>query len=335
MDVNKYVGHPSQLSGVEEMTLSKGRGKGMTLLSVRNGKGLEFTLSADRAMDISRLSLDGVNMSFISPCGYVAPAFYDKDGFGFLKSFTAGFMTTCGLTNIGQPCNDDGEALPQHGTIANIPCDNYYYQEDDNEIKVTAILRDAALFGRKLQLTRTITCSKTDNILRIEDTVKNIDSKENPCMLLYHCNMGYPLISENAQVFMPANSVHGRSEISIDDIDNRLKMIRPEANYVERCYFYDLKEKDGFASVGIYNPDIQKGIKMTFDKKTLDCFTEWKNMGEYEYVLGLEPGNCYPAGRTGVRDEGLLKTIKPGEEYKTYLEIKFTREPDEIVSLGE
>lgn len=100
--MNSYIGHPSQLSGVEEYRLIGGKGDGMRLLQVRNGLGLEFTVSADRAADITRLSYEGVNYSYISPSGYVAPAYYDQQEFGFLKSFTCGFLTTCGLSNIGK-----------------------------------------------------------------------------------------------------------------------------------------------------------------------------------------------------------------------------------------
>lgn len=56
MNQISYIGHPSQLCGVEEHRLVGGRGDGMRLLQVRNGKGLEFTVSADRCADISRLS---------------------------------------------------------------------------------------------------------------------------------------------------------------------------------------------------------------------------------------------------------------------------------------
>ena len=36
-------------------------------------------------------------------------------------------------------------------------------------------------------------------------------------------------------------------------------------------------------------------------------------MGEFEYVLGIEPGNAYPDGRDVMREKGLLKFIAPGE----------------------
>ena len=75
--MNDYIGHESQLYGVEEVRLVGGKGDGMRLLNVKNGKGLEFTVSADRCADISRLSFKSVNFGYFSPCGYVAPAYYD------------------------------------------------------------------------------------------------------------------------------------------------------------------------------------------------------------------------------------------------------------------
>ena len=52
MQYSKYLGHEQQLSGVEEHRLVGGKGDGMRLLEVRNGKGLECTVSADRCADL-------------------------------------------------------------------------------------------------------------------------------------------------------------------------------------------------------------------------------------------------------------------------------------------
>ena len=60
---------------------------------------------------------------------------------------------------------------------------------------------------------------------------------------------------------------------------------------------------------------------MTYDTENLKCFTQWKMMGENEYVMGLEPGNCYPDGRDVMREKGILEFLKPGEEKK--FSIKF------------
>ena len=321
--MNKYLGHPLQITGVEEMTLTKGKGKGMTLLNIRNGKGLDVMLSADRAMDISRLTFEGVNMGYFGPCGYVGPSFYDNKGEGFLKSFSAGFLTTCGLTAVGNPNTDDGEELPLHGTIGNTPCEDYTYAETDTEITVNATLREASMFGKKLLFTRNYTISKTENSITIEDEIYNYGDKQVPCMILYHFNMGYPLLSEHAKLTIPYNSITPRCENSRKHMDTALQMEQPQANYKECNYVYDLKAVDNMASIGIYNPDIQKGLKMTVDKRTLDLFNEWKMMGEHDYVLGLEPANCACDGRNIMREKGILKFLDAGATYKTFVKVEF------------
>ncbi len=331
--MNEYIGHSSQIGGVEEVLLTKGKGKGMTLLQIRNGKGLEITLSPDRCMDISRLIFKGDNIGYFAPCGYVAPSFYDKEGSGFLKSFTAGFMTTCGLNAVGSPCIDNGESLPLHGNIANTPCENYFYTESADEICVTANIRDAVLFGDSYLLTRKYVISKTENKFEIHDTVRNIGNTTIPCMLLYHINIGYPMLTEKSEVCIPHDKITPRNDHAASHIENCLQMEKPQAGYEECCYYYDVKSRDGISAVGIYNPDISKGVKISYDKSKLNCFTEWKMMGRGEYVLGLEPGNCTPDGRDVIRKNGTLIELAPDEEYSCGVNISLTEERNTIKCL--
>ena len=50
--MNRYIGHDSQLFGVEEHRLIGGKGDGMRLYEINNDKGLELTVSPDRNGDI-------------------------------------------------------------------------------------------------------------------------------------------------------------------------------------------------------------------------------------------------------------------------------------------
>ena len=320
--MNKYIGHQGQISGVDAVILARGKGKGMTLLQIRNGLGLEITLSADRAMDISRVTLKGDNLGYFSPCGYVAPSFYDNSGSGFLKSFTAGFMTTCGLTAVGSPCNDNGEELPLHGTIANTPCENYSYSETDNEITVKAEIRDAAIFTHQLTLKREYRISKTENKVSLCDIIKNIGSEETPLEVLYHCNMGYPLLSENTVLDIPAIKTKARNDHAKEGIFECFKMEKPQRGYEEMCYYHTLSD----GRVSAYNPDINKRVTISFDTGELPYFVEWKMMGEHDYVLGLEPGNCLPDGRNVMREKGLLEFLKPDEQKIHHIEFSFQEE---------
>ncbi len=318
--MNKYVGHHSQIRGIEEHLLQGGKGNGMKLLTVRNGKGLDITISVDRCMDVSRVSFKGVNMGYFAPSGYVAPGYYNGD---FLKSFTAGFFTTCGLTTVGAPSEDEGEFCPLHGTISNIPAESYSFEETEEGITIKANIREASLFGRKLLLRRKYFISYAENVISLEDEIINEGSSDSPLMMLYHCNMGYPLLSENSKVVIPNKGVIPRNETAKKGLKDALNMQKPERGYEEQCFFYDVLEKNNIAKAGIYSSDENVGLVLSFDKRTLSKFTEWKMMGETDYALGLEPGVCFPEERRILRERGELKMLKPEEHYKTALSFEF------------
>ena len=198
--MNPYIGNKLQLSGVQEMRLIGGRGDGQRLYEVSNGKGLEMKITPDRAGDITQLRAYGINCSYLSPCGYVAPAYYESAGANFLKSFTAGFLTTCGLQAVGSPCVDEGEELPLHGSIGNTPSIHSYWEEDEKEIRIHAVTEDELIFGRKLVLDRTIAVSREENTFTICDTIENTGMAIEPLEDLYHMNIGYPLLDECSHV---------------------------------------------------------------------------------------------------------------------------------------
>lgn len=304
-----YLGHEGQLAYVEEHRLVGGKGDGMRLLEVNNGKGLACTVAADRCADLYRVSFMGRNMGFFSPAGYVAPAYYESDGVNWLKSFTAGFLTTCGLTAVGSPCVDEGEELPLHGTIGNTPAEHIWYHREKDALVIEADIRDARMFSRKLMLHRKLEFSTTENKLTLTDTVENHGDDTSPLMILYHMNMGYPLLSEQSEVVIPSAQVTPRNDHAAKDLDTCLKMLKPTPNFEEQCYFHAF-EKHGQAK--IFNPEIGLGLSIDFEADNLNSFCEWKMMGKHDYVLGLEPGNCLPDGRDVMRKEGKLEFLAPG-----------------------
>ena len=206
----EYFGHPGQVFGVEEYLLQGGKGNGMRFFFIRNGLGMELAVSADRCADISRLTLDGKNLSYTSPCGQVSPTYFSPgpDGFGFLKSFNCGFLTTCGFDNIGVPNTDGGTPLGLHGSFSSLPADHIYYTESEKAIEIHAVIRDQVIFGRKFTLNRTISCSLEENSFTVTDRVTNEGSAPEPCMLLYHMNLGYPLLSKTARLHIKFQRGH-------------------------------------------------------------------------------------------------------------------------------
>lgn len=322
--MNPYLGHASQLGGVEEHRLVGGKGDGMRLYEVHNQSGLHLTLSPDRNGDITRLRYKGTSLSYMSPCGYVAPAYYDSIGSSWLNSFTAGFLTTCGLQSVGTPCIDEGEELPLHGSIANLPCEQAWWTEEEDTYTIHTKTSDETLFGRKLTLERKVVIQKTENRFDIIDTISNTGDRTEPFEVLYHMNMGYPLLDEDSIVSIPSDKVVPRNEHAAEDLEHWMRMEPPTPGFEERCYYHQFSDGKGKASIS--QPKLGIGLTISFDANALDGFVEWKMMGVRDYVLGLECGNCYPDGRDVMRKNGMLKFLRPGEQKQYQVTITIDEE---------
>jgi galactose mutarotase-like enzyme len=318
MNREAYLGHPSQLYGVEEHRLVGGRGDGMRLLEVKNGRGLAFTVSADRCADLSRVSYRGLNLGYFAPCGYVAPQYYDPLDMGFLKSFTAGFLTTCGLTAVGFPCEDAGEKLPLHGDISHAPAEQLYYTTEDGAIRIRAVMLNAWMFHQKLELHREITASLSENYIEIADRVINRGTETYPLMYLYHINLGYPLLTEDAVVDIPAKETYPLTDYAATGLSEWNKLRPPADDFVEQCFYHSF-EKEGRAS--LYNPGLGIRVSVTFDISELPYLVQWKLLRTRDYVCGFEPANCHTLGRAKMREEGKLQFIAPGEERQFHVRI--------------
>ncbi|MBQ1966031.1 MAG: aldose 1-epimerase family protein [Clostridia bacterium] len=314
MNKKKYLGHPEQMAGAEFFRRDGGAGDGMKVCRVRNGLGLECMITADRAADVTELTFLGQNMGYLSPCGHVTP----NPAMPFLERFTAGFFTTCGLNNVGTPNVDNGEDLPLHGTISNTPCHSLFAETDDAGIHVKAVLYDGHPFGRNLKLEREYFFPADKNEFILTDTVTNLGSEEEPYEILYHCNMGYPLLDEDSILTIPSISVTPRNDHAATGLGNWSKVENPTPGYEEMCFFHEMEKA---ARVSLEQPKLGLGVALEYDSENLPFFTQWKMMRETMYVMGLEPGNCTPDGRAAMRKAGTLSFLNPGES-KTH-QVKF------------
>ena len=325
--MNPYIGHEFQLFGVEEYTLNGGRREGMKILHVKNGLGLDMYISLNRGGDISALSLHGKNMSYLCPNGYVSSDYYDDKGTGWIKHFTGGFLTTCGFNNVGNPCEDEDGQYGLHGSINYTPLDSYSYDVIEDElIDVKMITLDEGIFSRKLKRIRHIKISLKKNDFSIEDEIINRGDQITPVLVLYHMNMGYPLLKEDSIVYIDSSKVEPRNEHAASDIDNCLKMNKPTAEYEEMCYYHKMKS----GKAGIYSPSENIGLMINYDCHSLKEFTEWKMMGIRDYVLGLEPGNVNPDGYVINKAKNKLTYLKPEEKLQYKLVINLFDNLDEF-----
>jgi hypothetical protein len=317
-EILKHVGDAGQLFGIKSYTLTNGRANGVRALDVKNGTGLEFTVLSDRCLDLIGLSFKGVNCSYLSKTGVVSPEYYEKDGNGFLRNYFSGFLTTCGLRNVGSPCNDGGEPFSQHGRINNIAgeevCATTEWVDDTPVMTISGKMREACFFGEYLTLYRKITCRYGENRIVIHNTVENVGFRKEALMILFHFNMGYPLLDENACLVIPSEKPIPRDPDAEKGTATFDRSQKPAPAYREQVFYHHLKaDEEGNTGVAIVNDELQIAVAIRFNKNQLFNFTQWKQMGEGEYVIGLEPCNCYVGGRTDPQNEGVLDYLEPGE----------------------
>ena len=128
-------------------------------------------------------------------------------GGGWLRSFGGGLLVTCGLQNVGEPSERYGEELGLHGRISNTPAAllarEVRWDGEKYLLQARAEVRESRVFGADLVLRRTISARMGEPCVRIEDTVCNEGHRPEPLMLLYHINLGWPLLDETARLVGP------------------------------------------------------------------------------------------------------------------------------------
>jgi hypothetical protein len=338
-DIQKYIGDISQIADAREGMLTSGKADGVRVIDVKNGGGLSFSVVPSRGMDIAWAEFKGIPLSFISKTGMVGPSFFEKDGLNFLRSFYCGLVTTCGLTYMGAPCEDQGELLGLHGRISNTPAQDVFiskeWEENDYVIRIRGKIKESSVFSENLLLTREISTKMGEKTLHIHDVVENCGFDEQPLMLLYHCNFGYPVISEDTRLIQPeGNKVRARDAEAEKGIAEYNRFQSPTHGYSEQVFYHDLPAmKNGETYSCLYNSAIHLGAYVRFDKTQFPHFGEWKMMGEGDYAVGLEPSICYPEGRKLARERNQLSMIQPGERRKFDCSIGVVESQEEIEAL--
>lgn len=320
----KKVGIIDQICGVRVSELNDGFERGVRVADFYTGSGLRYTITIDRGLDISSAEFNGISLSFRSPNGDVHPSFYDPHNKEWLRTFKGGLMTTCGLTYLGSPCIDEGEELGLHGRISNIPARDIsyggYWLNDDYYIFIEGNVREAVQFGDNILLNRRIESKLGESKILINDIIRNEGYKKSPFMILYHCNIGFPLLDEGCQLITNVNSIIPRDEEARNGFSDFYNFFSPKKDFKEQVFYLDLKDPE--PNIELQNLNINLSLTIKYSKKELSQFILWKMLGEGTYVLGLEPANCLVEGRDKERKRGTLQFLEPGEEKNITLEIE-------------
>lgn len=312
------LGSMRQLAAIRRSVLDDGRSRGMRIIDVNNGSGLNFTVYPDRGMDIGEASFCGIPLVWL-PAEPAVAAAYEKEGIDWLRSWGGGMLTSCGLSNVGGPCETAGGSHGLHGRISHIPATEVNtsarWQNDSEYIlSVSGRVNHSKVFGEKLVLSRQISVIAGCNTIFIDDQIENCGFSEEPFMMLYHMNFGWPLVNENSFISPVDHRVTPQGEVAAAGLKQWDKMQLPTAGFAEEVFYHDIPaDADGMVAISLNNPDEKIRLTIACNKAELPYFAEWKQMGQGEYVLGLEPANCVPENQNTNRQKGILRTIAPGQ----------------------
>jgi len=300
----------------------------MLMAELRTGSGLNLWVSPTRGMDITHAEYQGIPLAWRSRTGDVHSAFFEPQDRGWLRGFYGGLITTCGLTYLGAPCKDGDEELGIHGRISYTPARNVLvdndWEDDDYVMLVQGRLTESTVFGNTLVLSRRVWARLGERRFFVHDRVENRGRERSPFMVLYHINIGFPILHPESRLLSPTLRAEPRDEAATVKADEYHRFEPPSPEFQERVYFHSMAPNaSGMVQVAVVNPKLRDGIGVyvKYDPAELPWFTEWKMLNADEYVVGLEPGNCLPQGRAVERREGRLQHLEPGEVSEIHLEL--------------
>jgi len=328
------IGNTAQLGGIETSVLDNGLGRGTRIAWINTGTGLRYKVVLDRAMDIMDAFYNQHSLTWLSHSGVTPPQPFADQGIDWLRTFGGGLVTTCGLSNIGGPNTDAHGSRGLHGKISNIPAEIVSIIQPDPlagkmQMSITGIMRETTVFGPTLELKRTISGVLGEPTIKIRDEVINRGNTTVPHMMLYHINLGWPLVDEGAEIFWqgdwiardaPNNPIFRED----NDFHRCPAPLDSHAGTGEEAAFIDVAaDESGSCHCGIRNEQIGIEFSVIFQKDQLPWLTNWQHWGKGEYVTGLEPGTNPPIGQAKARAENTLIQLAPNESrvYDLVLEV--------------
>jgi hypothetical protein len=351
-EVAERSGALSQFAGVRLMVLGDGVERGIRMLEFRTGSGLRFTILIDRAFDIADCESNGQAIGWHSPSGFRHPGLHDyegEQGLGWARSFS-GLMLTCGLDHILGPEETPADTYfypgkksvrqMLHGRVSTIPARLAGYGEhwvgDRCVLWAEGEVRQAAVFGEDLRLIRRIEADLGGDEIRIFDRVVNHGFYRTPHMLLYHVNVGYPVLDEGARYLAPISDVlwaaHAGEGYEKQGVGYRTAP-GPRSNFSEQVWEHEpTADAAGLVAVAIVNDRIGLGFEVETKKAELPCLYQWQHFQSGAYVMGIEPATHHVLGDNAARERGEMIWLEHGEERRYDLVFRVLRGSETIAS---
>jgi len=333
-EFERRVGTTRQIAGVELVTLDDGAERGVRTLVFRTGAGLDFSVLVDRSMDIGRFDYRGVPFAWQSETGFRNPAYMDPmgdGGTGFMRGFS-GLFCTCGFDHVRQPERGPADhfdlplrkeiAYVMHGRGSFQPArlDGYGEAWDGDECVLwcEGTVVQAQVMGECLALRRRIEAQLGGTELRVTDTVTNRGFSSTPHMLLYHINVGWPILEEGARFVAPVRGTFAANLPRESQQTGWRTQSGPIPRFVQQVFDHDaVADVAGRVPAALVNDRIGLGFLVDYDATRFICLQQWQAFGEGVNGFGIEPATTRWGSRADAERRGEIVRLGHGES-RTY-----------------
>lgn len=271
--MDERISNLVQMASLRRYTVTHGREQGLEVIDCDNGT-VRFLLNVSKACDIMQMYHKGQNLAFVSKNGFV------KRELPFAKRFEGGMLYSCGLDSVGER-----EGFEEHGSLHNTPAEILRAECNEKGIVVEAKICDTEMGGKNLTLRRKITSGIGSATVFVEDCLTNEGYHDEKYCLLYHVNLGYPLLDDGARILCDSAVCLPRTEWAAKNMDHVFDITSPTPNMEETCHYLCPRTP----TVSLLNERIGKKFTVSYSGETLPHFVAWKNMVSGDYAVGLEP----------------------------------------------
>jgi len=316
----RRMGHRGQAVSIESSIRTDGADAGSRRVRLVNGD-LDVELLPDRGLDVGQVRVAGIPLAWMSPTGFPALA-ATTDSSRWLRAFGGGLLTTCGLLSYGAPSVDAGVSHSLHGRYSSLKAQITRAEVTDDEVVVEGVVREAAVFGAHLEVRRRIVSPLGSRTLRLEDVIVNRGAQPVEPMVLYHLNLGWPLVDEGTVLRSPATRVEPRDADAECGLETWSHFPAPADVYPEQVFRHELPESER-VTIDVDSPR-GVGVRIAFDTGALPALFQWR-VAERDghVVLGIEPATAPTIlGRADARARGMLQPLAPGAALALGVEVQ-------------
>ncbi len=324
----RRVGGPRQLARADLLEFADGPGRGSRVARLTEANGFDIEVFPDRGMDLGMVSWRGLPLAWLSPVGPIAPGRLGGLPEAWERGFGGGLLTTCGLDQFGRPsAAADGAPLPMHGRAHTLVASGVHAWAGGPGREATmgcaGTTRQVAALGENLRLDRRVSVGLGSGRLLVEDRVTNDGPEPWPQLILYHVNLGWPLVGESASVSVrgvdeagaevPLAAPVPRDAAARAGLADWAGMPPPQDGAPEQVFRHPL-EGSAAVAVEVANPEAGVAVSIRFETAALPFLYQWKHPAAGRYALGIEPANAMAIdGQAEARENGTLPILAPGE----------------------